>query len=160
MSVDVRAGASEYLLLKWSFGTCTRIANAMAKAELDILLNKLQGRLSGDSEYYLAHRYGKTVVSNYPLHKNPKSLSPNQRATFAAFGEISKQVKLEMQDPARLSYWQDQYTQYTKLADNNLNHANAQFFGEDSAAFIKQKYYSTLRGFILARLAKQQKPAE
>lgn len=100
----------------------------MAKAELDILLNKLQGRLSGDSEFYVTNRYGKTVISNYPLHKNPKSLSANQRAVFAAFGEVYKQAKMEMQDPARLAYWQDQYAQYTKLAKKNLNRANTLFF--------------------------------
>ncbi len=119
----------------------------MAKAELDILLNKLQGRLTGDSEFYVTNRYGKTVISNYPLHKNPKSLSANQRATFAAFGEISKQAKQEMSDPARLAYWQDRYDAYTKLANKNLAKANTQFFGTPS-----DKYYKTLRGFIIAQL--------
>ena len=132
----------------------------MAKAELDILLNKLQGRFAGDSKFYVTHRHGKTIISNYPMHKDPKSISAQQKANSSSFGQTAKQVKLEMQDPARLSYWQDQYTQYKKLAGKNLNRANAQFFGEDSAAFIKQKYYSTLRGFILARLMIQQKPTE
>lgn len=132
----------------------------MAKAELDILLNKLQGRLTGDSKFYATNRHGRTVISNYPMHKDPKSISAQQKANSSSFGQTAKQVKLEMQDPARLSYWQDQHTQYKKLAGKNLNRANAQFFGEDSAAFIKQKYYSTLRGFILAQLAKQQKPTE
>lgn len=123
----------------------------MAKAELDILLNKLQGRLTGDSEFYVTNRYGKTVISNYPLHKNPKSLSANQRATFAAFGEISRQAKAEMQNPARLAYWQNMYDQYRKLADKNLPKANTQFFGTPS-----DKYYKTLRGFIIAQLRYQQ----
>ena len=120
----------------------------MAKAELDILLNKLQGRLTGDSEFYVTNRYGRTVISNYPLHKNPKNISANQRATFAAFGEISKQAKAELQDAERLVYWQNLYDQYRKLANKNLAKANADFFGTPS-----DKYYSTLRGFIIGQLS-------
>ena len=129
----------------------------MAKAELDILLNKLQGRLTGDSQFYVTNRYGKTVISNYPMHKDPKKISAQQRANSSAFGQASKQVKLELSDPERLAYWQDQYAQYTKLANKNLSRANAQFFDIDpnTTPPAKQKYYSTLRGFIIAQLTKQ-----
>ena len=99
----------------------------MAKAELDILLSKLKGRLTGDSEFYVTNRHGKTVISNYPLHKNKKKLTANQRATFASFGECSKQAKAELSDPARLAYWQEQYAEYKKLANKNLNRANRRF---------------------------------
>lgn len=127
----------------------------MAKAELDILLNKLQGRLTGDSRFYVTNRHGKTVVSNYPLHRDPKKISAQQQANSSAFGQAAKRAKAEMSDPARLAYWQNQYAQYTRLAGKNLNRANRQFFGENSTAFIKQKYYTTLRGFIIAQLSKQ-----
>ncbi len=86
----------------------------MAKAELDILLNKLQGRLTGHSEFYVTNRHGKTVISNYPLHKNKK-----------------------------------------KLANKNLNRANRRFFGDNSTAATQDKFYSTLRGFIIAQLRKE-----
>ena len=126
----------------------------MAKAELEVLLNKLRGRITGDSKFYATNRYGKTVISNYPLHKNPKSISANQRANSASFGELSKQVKAEMQDTDRLVYWQNLYDQYRKLANKNLPKANAQFFDIDpnTTPLDKQKYYKTLRGFIIAQL--------
>ena len=127
----------------------------MAKAELDILLSKLQGRLKGDSEFYVTNRHGKTVISNYPLHKNKKKLTANQRATFASFGECSKQAKAELSDPARLAYWQEQYAEYKQLANKNLSRANRRFFGENSTAAAQGKYYSTLRGFIIAQLRKE-----
>ena len=127
----------------------------MAKAELDILLSKLQGRLKGDSEFYVTNRHGKTVISNYPLHKNKKKLTANQRAAFASFGECSKQAKAELSDPARLAYWQEQYAEYKKLANKNLSRANRRFFGENSTAAEKDKFYSTLRGFIIAQLRKE-----
>lgn len=123
----------------------------MAKAQLDILLDKLSGRLTGDSKFYTTHRYGRTIISNYPMHKNPKSITANQRANSASFGEISRQAKTEMQNPDRLAYWQNKYDQYRKLADKNLPKANTQFFGTPS-----DKYYKTLRGFIIAQLRNQQ----
>ena len=114
----------------------------MAKAELDILLNKLQGRLTGDSKFYATHRNGRTVISNYPLHKDPKVISTQQKANSSAFAQASKQAKLELSDPSRQAY-------------KNLNRANTQFFGPVSPAVIKKKYYTTLRGFVIAQMSKQ-----
>ena len=128
----------------------------MAKAQLDILIDKLSGRLTGDSEFYASHRYGRTVISNYPKHKDPNSITPSQRANSTGFGQRSKQAKQELDDPARYAYWQDQYDQYQRLANKNLKKANTQFFGPNSPAVQKNKYYETLRGFVIAQLSKQQ----
>ena len=128
----------------------------MAKAELDIILSKLQGRLTGDSEFYVTNRHGKTVISNYPLHKNKKKITPNQRAAFSAFGELSKRAKAELSDPARLAYWQSRYADYKTLAAKSLSRANRRFFGDDSTAAAQDKFYSTLRGFIIAQLRKDR----
>ena len=133
----------------------------MAKAKLDILLEDLNGRLKGGSEFYVTNRYGRTVISNYPLRRNPKKISAKQQSNSASFGELSKQVKQEMSDPARLAYWQDRYAAYTKAADKSLAHANELFFNIDPIATpsSKQKFYLTLRGFILASLSSQPKSA-
>ena len=131
----------------------------MAKAELDILLDKLSGRLTGDSKFYTTHRHGKTIVSNYPLHLDPKKMTEGQKANTGAFGEISKQAALEKKDPERLAYWTERYEAYKKAANRNLARANAQFFCIDSntTPSAKQKYYETLRGFIIGQLRVQQK---
>jgi hypothetical protein len=52
-----------------------------------------------------------------------------------------------MSDPDRLAYWQDRYLQYSKAARKNTTRANAKFLGTTS-----DKFYSTLRGFIIASL--------
>ena len=109
----------------------------MAKAELDILLDKMRGRVTGKSKFYTTHRNGRTVISNYPLERDPKSYTEHQRELNAQFTQAVKQCKLEMQNPARLTYWQDRYAQYTKSASKN------------------EKSYSTLRGFIIAQLRAQ-----
>ena len=127
----------------------------MAKAELDLLLSKLQGRLSGDSKFYATHRNGRTVISNYPMHKNPKKISAQQKANCSAFAQVSKQTKLELSDPVRQAYWQDLFDRYTRLADKNLNRANTRFFGPASPAVTKSKHYTTRRGFFIAQLTNQ-----
>lgn len=130
----------------------------MAKADLDILLSKLQGRLSGDSKFYAMHRHGRTVISNYPKHKNPKVISAHQKANSSIFAQVSKQAKLELSDPSRQAFWQEQYDQYQRLADKNLKKTNTRFFGPDSPAVTRDKRYTTLRGFLIAQLSNQPAP--
>ena len=44
---------------------------------------------------------------------------------------------------------------YKALAANkSLSRANRRFFGDDSTAATQEKYYTTLRGFIIAQLRK------
>lgn len=131
----------------------------MAKAELDILLDKLSGRLTGDSRFYSTHRYGRTIISNYPKHKDPKSITPSQRANSSGFGQRSKQAKQELDDPVRHAYWQDLYDQYKRLANKDIKKANTQFFGPNSPAVIKNKPYETLRGFVIAQLTNNKNEA-
>ena len=128
----------------------------MAKAELSIFLEKLQGRLTGNSKLYATNRHGRTVISNYPMHKDPDTISAQQKANSTAFAQASKQAKLELSDPDRHAFWQEQYNQYKRLANKNLTKANTHFFGPDSPAVTKKKYYTTLRGFVIAQLSKQQ----
>ena len=134
----------------------------MAKAELDIFLDKLQGRLTGDSRFYTTHRHGRTVVSNYPLHRDPKTTTEGQRANSTAFGQAVKLCKAEMNNPERLAYWMERYAAYKKAANKNLAKANAHFFGETNGVpnVPKDKYYTTLRGFIIGQLRAQKKKGE
>ena len=127
----------------------------MAKAELNIILEKMRGRFTGDSAFYTTNRYGRTVISNYPLHRDPQSITPRQRELNASFGQLSKQAKAEMSDPDRLAYWQNRYAAYKKAANTNLSRANADFFGTTDGRpnIPADKYYQTLRGFIIAQLS-------
>ena len=128
----------------------------MAKAKLEIPFSGMSGKLSGNSEFYLTHRYGKIVVSNYPKHRDPKNITPHQRELNSAFSQAVQQCKVEMSDPNRLAYWQDRYVAYRKAANKSLARANTQFFDlpADAPTSAKEKYYSTLRGFIIAQLRK------
>ena len=89
--------------------------------------------------------------------------SPNNLQIQASVRDNTKNGgnpnKAEMNNPERLAFWQEQYNRYVKLANKSLSRANAQFFGIDPNATpqSKQKYYATLRGFIIAQLTKQLK---
>ncbi len=109
----------------------------MAKADLNVSLDKLSGKIYGDSDVYIAHRYGKTVVSHYPRFRDVSKFTPRQRELNSSFAQRSKQAKLELADPARHAYWQQRYDDYKALAKPS------------------DKYYFTLRGFVIAQLAKE-----
>jgi len=109
----------------------------MAQAELNISLDKMSGKIYGDSDVYIAHRYGKTVISHYPKHRDTSTFTPKQRESNNSFGNISKQAKQELADPARHAYWQQRYDEY-----------NAHLKPSD-------KYYFTLRGFVIGQLSKK-----
>ena len=86
-------------------------------------------------------------------YKGP--IPENCRPIVSAFSQAVAQCKTEMTDPGRLAFWQDRYVQYNKLARRNPARANAHFIGTKS-----DKYYSTLRGFIIASLSVQLRSAE
>ena len=64
-----------------------------------------------------------------------------------------------MAAPERLAYWEAQYTAYKKAANKHLGRANAEFFGMTNGVpnVPADKYYLTLRGFIIAQLRKKGK---
>ena len=109
----------------------------MAQAELNITIDKLSGKIYGNSDVYIANRNGKTVISHYPKHRDPNSLTQHQRELNTSFAQLSKQAKLELTDPDKRAAWQQRYDEYKA----NYN--------------SKDKYYFTLRGFVIAQLSKQ-----
>jgi hypothetical protein len=113
----------------------------------------ISGKLSRNERIVMRTRNGR--MHAYAI-QNPYTgpLAESRKKAISAFAEAVKQCKTEMDDPARLAYWQEQYAEYKKLANKNLNRANRRFFGENSTAAAQDKFYSTLRGFIIAQLRK------
>ena len=121
----------------------------MAKIELATPFDEMSGKLSSTERIVMRTRYGKTHA--YAIrHPFRGPFSANQQMTINAFAQAVRQCKLEMSDPERLAYWQDRYAQYDKLARRNLVKANMQFIGTKT-----DKYYVSLRGFIIASLSVQ-----
>lgn len=84
----------------------------MAKATLEVPFSSISGRLSGESEMYVTTRLGETVISTYQKHRDPKKITDRQRALNANFAQAVAQAKVELSDPIRRAYWQEQFNQY------------------------------------------------
>ena len=114
----------------------------------------ISGKLSRNERIVMRTRNGR--MHAYAIqHPYEGPLAESRKKAIGAFAEAVKQCKVEMGDAERLAYWQEQYAEYKKLANKHLSRANRRFFGENSTAAAKDKFYSTLRGFIIAQLRKE-----
>ena len=115
----------------------------------------MSGKLSRKERIVMRTRNGRMHAYSI-LHPYEGPLAESRKKAISAFAEAVKQCKVEMSDPARLAYWQEQYAEYKQLANKSLNLANRHFFGDNSTAAAQDKFYSTLRGFIIAQLRKEE----
>lgn len=119
----------------------------MAHVEPALAFDNFSGKLSRKERIVMRTRNGRTHA--YAI-MNPYTgpISEKRKPIISAFSQAVAQCKVEMTDPERLAFWQDRYAQYAKQARRNPSRANARFIGTDT-----DKYYSTLRGFIIASLS-------
>ncbi len=123
----------------------------MAKVEPSLPFDLFSGKLSRKERIVMRTRNGRTHA--YAI-TNPYTgpLAESRKRAISTFAEAVRQCKSEMSDPERLAYWQDRYIHYRKAANKHVARANAKFLGTTS-----DKFYSTLRGFIIASLSAQFK---
>ena len=126
----------------------------MAHVEPALAFDNFSGKLSRKERIVMRTRNGRTHAYAI-MHPYKGPIPENCRPIVSAFSQAVAQCKTEMSDPERLAFWQDRYAQYTKLARRNPARANAQFIGTNT-----DKFYSTLRGFIIAALSVQFRSAE
>ena len=121
----------------------------MAKVEPALPFDSFSGKLSNHERIVMRTRNGRTHA--YAIrHPYSGPLSDSQQTVVNAFSQAVQQCKSEMADPERLANWQTRYQQYCQLARRNSTRANAKFIGTTT-----DKFYSTLRGFIIASLSHQ-----
>ena len=123
----------------------------MAKVEPALPFDHFSGKLSRKERIVMRTRNGRTHA--YAI-TNPYTgpLAESRKRAISTFSQAVTLCKSEMLDPERLAYWQDRYIQYRKAAQKHVARANAKFLGTTS-----DKFYSTLRGFIIASLSAQLK---
>lgn len=123
----------------------------MAKVEPSLPFDHFSGKLSRKERIVMRTRNGRTHA--YAI-TNPYTgpLAESRKRAISTFSQAVRQCKTEMSDPERLAFWQDRYIQYRKAANKHVERANAKFLGTTS-----DKFYSTLRGFIIASLSAQFK---
>ena len=137
----------------------------MAKVEPALPFDHFSGKLSRKERIVMRTRNGRTHA--YAI-TNPYTgpLAESRKRAISTFSQAVTLCKSEMSDPVRLAYWQDRYIQYRKAANKHVARANAKFLGTpaSSSAYSNtrssDKFYSTLRGFIIASLSAQLRANE
>jgi len=134
----------------------------MAKVQPALSFDHFSGKLSSKERIVMRTRNGRTHA--YAI-MNPYTgpLAESRKRAISTFSEAVRQCKLEMSDPDRLAWWQDRYIQYRKAANKHVARANARFLGTPASSSASaptrssDKFYTTLRGFIIASLSAQFK---
>ena len=134
----------------------------MAKVQPSLPFDHFSGKLSRKERIVMRTRNGRTHA--YAI-TNPYTgpLAESRKRAISTFSQVVTLCKSEMLDPERLAYWQDRYIQYRKAANKHVARANAKFLGTPASSSASantrssNKFYSTLRGFIIASLSAQLK---
>ena len=126
----------------------------MAHVEPALPFDHFKGKLSRSERIVMRTRNGRTHAYAI-LNPYTGPLAESRKRAISTFSEAVRLCKTEMTDPDRLAYWQDRYIQYRKAANKHIVRANTKFLGTPS-----DKYYSTLRGFIIASLSAQLRTSE
>ena len=126
----------------------------MAHVELALPFDHFKGKLSRSERIVMRTRNGRTHAYAI-LNPYTGPLAESRKRAISTFSEAVRLCKTEMTDPDRLAYWQDRYVQYRKAANKHIVRANTKFLGTPS-----DKYYSTLRGFIIASLSAQLRSSD
>ena len=134
----------------------------MAKVEPALPFDHFSGKLSRKERIVMRTRNGRTHA--YAI-TNPYTgpLAESRKCAISTFSHAVTLCKSEMANPERLAYWQDRYIQYSKAANKHVARANAKFLGTPASSSASantrssDKFYSTLRGFIIASLSAQLK---
>ena len=136
----------------------------MAHIEPALPFDYFSGKLSRKERIVMRTRNGCTHAYAI-MHPYTGPLAESRKRAISTFSQAVTLCKFEMLDPERLAYWQDRYIQYRKAANKHLARANAKFLGTPASSSASantrssDKFYSTLRGFIIASLSAQLKAA-
>lgn len=112
----------------------------MSRVTFQAPVANISGRLSYQSNIVLRTRNGRTqayIIQN--PYKGP--VAPQRQRTINAFKEAVNQSKIVLSDPVQRAEYESKYK------------AHKAFFRRHPRS--QNKYYSTLRGFVIAQLAQQ-----
>ncbi len=134
----------------------------MAKVDPALPFDHFRGKLSSGERITMRTRNGRTHAYAI-MHPYTGPLAESRKQAISTFTQAVNLCKSEMEAPQRLAYWQDRYNQYRRAASRNTAHANATFIGTPASSTASSrprsyaKFYTTLRGFIIASLSAQLK---
>ena len=107
----------------------------MARVKLNKKFEKYTGTPPPNgSRFYLTERYGETIMSHYPMHRDPESLTENQKGSNNEFAQARLMADAELADPVKHDEWLKRWHQATTVEGLN---------------------YKTLRGYTIAQMRKK-----
>ena len=101
----------------------------MAIVNFQYPLASVSGKASKDAKEYYTTRFGTTIMSNYPLHRDPEKISARQHELNSNFAQAVQQAKIELADPQLRAVWEKRFKEQNRSGK-----------------------YKTLRGFVIAQL--------
>lgn len=108
----------------------------MARVKLNKKFEKYTGTPPPNgSRFYLTNRYGETVMSHYPMHKDPSTITDKQVASCNLHTQAVQLADADLHDPVKHDEWLQKW--HTSLSDS------------------RAKHYKTLRGFVIAAYRQQ-----
>ena len=108
----------------------------MGRVTLNKKYKTYTGKLpTNGNRLYLTNRFGEEIMSNYPEHKDPDSITAAQRHAFQLIKEASAKADADLRDPIKQDEWLHKW--------------------HESFAIPHAKQYKTLRGFVIAAYRKQ-----
>jgi len=106
----------------------------MARVKLNKKFEKYTGTPPPNgSRFYLTDRYGETVMSHYPMHRDPDTISDKQRTSMDQMSQARAIADAELADPIKHDQWLRKW------------HESITTGGQQ---------YKTLRGFTIAQVRK------
>lgn len=107
----------------------------MARVKLNKKFQEYTGAVPpNESRFYLTKRYGRTIMSHCPLHRDPNSLTAAQRASNNDFAQARALADTELADETKREIWLQRWREHS---------------------LTSPKPYKTLRGFTIAQIRKQ-----
>ena len=118
----------------------------MARVKLNKKFEKYTGTPPPNgSRFYLTDRFGETIMSHYPIHRDPDSISEAQRQAFQLIKQASALADADLRDPVKHDEWLHKWHEHTTLCASRSPHR-------------PKKPYKTLRGFVIAYYRSQLVP--
>ena len=108
----------------------------MARVTLNKKFNGYTGKVPPTGNRgYLTNRFGQEIMSNYPEHRDPDTITEAQRHAFQLIKEASAKADADLRNPVKHDEWLHLW--HSSLSDPSAKH------------------YKTLRGFVIASIRKQ-----
>ncbi|MCQ2312532.1 MAG: hypothetical protein MJZ84_03685 [Paludibacteraceae bacterium] len=124
----------------------------MSKFQLIEPYKNYSGKQNKDSDEVFRTRNGRTH-SYVIMHPNERPHNEAQKAHTSLFGQVSQQIRTEMQDPHKRAQWEARYQQYRKEHKKELDFlktANSNDLQGYSSR--KKPVITSLRGFMFHEL--------